>query len=148
MSRRRSAFTLIEILVVVVILGVLSAIVVPQFNSATEETRAGGTYSQLIKLRNALDVYYVREGNVYPNITAGVATWGELLTAPGYLQEPPMNVWVGSNNAGRTIVLGNGPDAAWQNTHGWIYDNDPNSLTYGKIWAGGFDASDIPHPKP
>jgi prepilin-type N-terminal cleavage/methylation domain-containing protein len=148
MSRSVRAFTLIEVLIVVVILGVLSAVVVPQFSGATGEAASTGTHSQLIKLRNALAVYYVRNGNVYPNIAPGDGTWGELLTAPGYLQETPTNMWVGRGVPGRTIALGNSADPGWQNAHGWIFDNNPASPTFGELWAGSFDANDDPYPRP
>jgi prepilin-type N-terminal cleavage/methylation domain-containing protein len=147
-SARDRAFTLVEILIVVVILGVLAAVAVPQFSTATDEASMNGTYSQLTKLRNALAVYYVRNGNAYPNIAAGDGTWAELISAPGYLEEMPCNLWVGRGVPGRTIILASSPDVAWQNTHGWIFDNDPNSQTYGEIWAGGFDDRDAPFPRP
>jgi prepilin-type N-terminal cleavage/methylation domain-containing protein len=148
MPRIARAFTLVEILIVVVILGIVSAIVVPQFSTATEEATLNATFSQLQKLRNALSVYYVRNGNVYPNIAAGDGTWGELLSVEGYLRERPENLWVGEGVPGRTIVLGNTADPAWQNTHGWIFDNNPASPTYGQIWAGSFDGADSPYPRP
>ncbi len=43
----KRAFTLVEILIVVVILGILAAIVIPQFTSASEEAAANSTHSQL-----------------------------------------------------------------------------------------------------
>jgi general secretion pathway protein G len=146
-NARTRAFTLVEILIVVVILGILAGIVVPSFSDSVEETTWRGTQDQLNKVRNALAVYYVRNGNVYPNITAGVGTWGELLSVQGYLREHPTNLWVGRNSAGRTIVFGNSPDAAYQNAHGWVFDNDPMSPTFGTLWAGSFDQDDNPYPR-
>lgn len=136
------AFTLIEILIVVVILGILAAIVVPQFADATERATSGGTHDQLAKIRETIGVYYVREHNAWPEITPGVGTWGQLV-GPGYMREVPTNLWVGNNDAGRTIILGNGPDGAYQNTHGWIFDP-----ATGNLWAGSYDAQDRPYPRP
>lgn len=138
--RGRSAFTLIEILVVVIILGILSAIVVPQFSSASEEAKIESTNVQLQKLRNTLAVYYVRNNSKFPQVTAGLGTWGEVL-GEGYMHVPPNNQYVGAN--GQVITLGVGPDAAFQELYGWIY----NPAT-GDVWAGSYDANDKPLPRP
>jgi len=137
------AFTLVEILIVVVILGILAALVVPQFSSATADAQRVSTYDQLQKIRKALHIYYVRAGNVWPNITTGNGTWGELLTtAPPYLREPPENTWVGGSNAER-IIVSNTPDAAYHTGYGWIWDP-----TTGDVWAAGYDGDDEPLPRP
>lgn len=146
-DRIRRAFTLVEILIVVVILGILAAIVVPQFADAAERTEGEASFDQLVKIRNALAVYYVRNGNSYPNIVAGNGTWGELLSAPGYLREPPVNLWVG-RPASTIIVAGNAPDGGYHTAYGWIFDNTPASPTYGNLWAAAFDAQDRPYPRP
>ncbi|MCC6678574.1 MAG: prepilin-type N-terminal cleavage/methylation domain-containing protein [Phycisphaerales bacterium] len=138
--RGRSAFTLVEILVVVIILGILSAIVVPQFAGASEEAKIESTKVQLQKLRNTLAVYYVRNNAKFPNIDEGDGTWAEVL-AEGYMHVPPNNQYVGAN--GRIIQYGVGPDAAFQDAYGWIY----NPAT-GDVWAGSYDANDKPLPRP
>ena len=142
-AKRLSGFTLVEILIVVVILGVLSAVVVPQFTGATAEAQKAATMDQLVKLRNALAIYHVRNAAHYPQIVAGAgaSAWGQLI-GPGYLREAGVNSWVGSA-AARTVVIGNGPDAGYQSTHGWIFDP-----TTGDLWAGSFDANDEPYPRP
>jgi general secretion pathway protein G len=137
------AFTLVEILIVVVILGILAAIVVPQFASATQDSQRAAIADQIRKVRQAIAVYYVRSGNVYPSITAGSGTWGELIgTGSPYMRTAPANVWIGGANA-RTIVIGNAPDTAFQTTHGWIWDP-----ATGNLWAGGCNGLDEPLPRP
>ncbi len=140
-SLRRSAFTLVEILIVVVILGVLSAIVVPQFARATGDAQMVGTVDQLVKLRRALAVYFVRENSRFPNVEAGNGTWGELLGGH-YMRNAPANIWVGGDNA-RVITLGTGPDSGYHTDYGWIYN--PST---GDVWAAGYDAEDNPFPRP
>lgn len=136
------AFTLVEILIVVVILGILAAIVTPQFTYATEEAQKTSTVDQLKKVRAAISVYYVRNGNTLPDITAGDATWGPLIGTGDYMREAPPNPYVGSPN-GTVIAIGSSPDTVYQRNYGWLY----NPLT-GELWAGGFDGSDNPLPKP
>ncbi len=135
--RAARAFTLVEILIVVVILGILAAVAVPQFARASLDARKTATVDALTKIRRALDVYFVRHSNQYPNIVAGDGTWGELVdfTQNTYLREVPINQYVGMPN-GKQIAIGTGPDTSYQTTHGWIYDP-----TTGQVWAGSFDAS-------
>ncbi|MFG0313742.1 MAG: type IV pilin protein [Phycisphaerales bacterium] len=142
-NHTKGAFTLVEILIVVVILGILAAIVVPQFVGAVTETSIATTQSELTKLRRAVEVFQVRNEIGLPAVAAGDGTWGDLIANSGeYLKEAPANPYVGGANA-KVIVLGAGPDAAYQNTHGWIY----NDAT-GEIWAGSFDVNDEPLPLP
>src|SRR3954451_5706098 len=44
---RKGGFTLVEILIVVIILGILAAIVIPQFTSASQDARKSSLVSQL-----------------------------------------------------------------------------------------------------
>ncbi len=142
MTQRR-AFTLVEILIVVVILGILAAIVVPQFAQASDEARKGTTIHELEKLRRAVGVYQARNDNVLPPVEEGDGTWGPLVDGDGeYLSRAPLNPWVGSDS-GRLIIIGDTPDAEYQTDYGWIFDD-----ASGQVWAGGFDADDEPLPKP
>jgi prepilin-type N-terminal cleavage/methylation domain-containing protein len=57
----KRAFTLIEILIVVVILGILAAIVVPQFTSASEEAEISAAKSTLSTVRSQLELFKFKE---------------------------------------------------------------------------------------
>lgn len=142
--RRRTAnpgFTLVEILIVVVILGILAAIVVPQYLGAAGDASQKTAYHEVQRLRKAVEVYLIRHGNGLPDVEEGDQTWGSLIAVGDYLKSAPMNPYVGGENAGY-IVLGDTPDDVYQTDYGWIFD----PLT-GNIWAGGFDADDNPLPK-
>ncbi len=143
MRPRHHGFTLVEVLIVVVILGILAAAVIPQFTNATSEAQKNATTDQLIKIRRAMDVYYVRNNNRYPAVTAGVGTWGEIAN-PGdtYLRQTPLNQWIGGPNAAR-IIIGTAPDTGFQTAYGWIYDP-----ATGRVWAASYDGEDRPYPRP
>lgn len=137
----RRAFTLVEILIVVVILGILAAIVMPQFANARREAAQGTTVYELEKLRRAVDVYLARHDNRAPEVVEGDGTWGELISTSGeYLKSAPLNPYVGEVNA-RRIVIRNTPDDTYHMDYGWIYDD-----TTGRIWAASFDENDQPIP--
>ncbi len=80
-NRARRAFTLIEILIVVVILGILAAIVIPQFSEASDDANASAVRSTLQTVRAQIQLYNFKEG-AYPT---DVAT----LVSTGYLQQNP-----------------------------------------------------------
>ena len=135
----RRAFTLVEILIVVIILGILAAIVVPTMVDAADDASEAATITELGKLRRAVDAYRARE-NSLPDVTAGDGTWGGLVSSD-YLTAAPINAWVGRAN-GRIIVLRDTPDMAFQDLYGWVYDP-----ATGAIWAGAYDAQDTPFAK-
>jgi general secretion pathway protein G len=130
----RKGFTLVEILIVVVILGILAAIVIPQFTSASETAKASSLVSQLQTIRSQLELFQVQHNGAYPTLAELNADWGVMTSRtnaqkaimPGsgdpneypfgpYLQQPPRNpFWSG---AGATALHG----TALANT-GWIYN--------------------------
>ena len=64
---KAKGFTLVEILIVVVILGILAAIVIPQFTSASEAARASSLVTQLQSLRSQLELYQLEHNGEYPD---------------------------------------------------------------------------------
>ena len=72
------AFTLIELLLVLVILGILAAIVVPKFSGRTEQARMTAAQSQIATFGTALDAFEVDNG-YYPKGKNGLQ---DLITAP------------------------------------------------------------------
>ena len=73
----RDGFTLVEILIVVVILGILAAIVVPQFASAADSAREGSCATTLNNLASAVEVYRARNNAWPPDTSTG--TWENAL---------------------------------------------------------------------
>lgn len=69
--RRAAAFTLIEILIVVVILGIIAAIVVPQFSNASHVARENMLKDELRYLRTQINVYKAQHGDVPPGYPGG-----------------------------------------------------------------------------
>jgi len=69
---QQRAFTLIELLLVLVILGILAAIVVPKFAGRTEQARMTAAQSQIATFGTALDAFEVDNG-YYPKGKNGLA---------------------------------------------------------------------------
>ena len=68
-SNACKAFTLIEILIVVVILGILAAVVIPQFTNAADEANNAGVRTQLQTLRSQIELYRAENG-AYPDLAS------------------------------------------------------------------------------
>jgi prepilin-type N-terminal cleavage/methylation domain-containing protein len=76
-----AGFTLVELLIVVIILGVLAAIVIPQFSSSTTDAKEAALDSNLSALRSAIELYRVQHtGGIYPGAVATTA--GAACAAP------------------------------------------------------------------
>ena len=78
LRRKANGFTLVEILIVVIILGILAAIVVPQFTSASEDARKNSTTSLLQTVRSQLELYKMQHSDNFPTAagtTADAANW-------------------------------------------------------------------------
>src|SRR3954470_16048286 len=90
---RKSGFTLVEILIVVIILGILAAIVIPQFTNASQDARESSLLSQLQTLRSQIELYKLQHRDVLPNLVgAAPACWDPLTTktdADGVLSAAP-----------------------------------------------------------
>ena len=122
LAAHRSGFTLIEIMVVVVILGLLSALVVPNISSNVSEAQRTATRTQISQIEQALEKYHLDNG-FYPSTQQGLDA---LVTAPstspvprkyadgGYMKKVPDDSWgnpyVYRNNNGRITITSYGPD--------------------------------------
>jgi general secretion pathway protein G len=119
--KAQRGFTLVEILIVVVILGILAAIVIPQFTEASTEAKLSSLCSDLQTVRSQIELYKVQHNDNMPGVVSGVtfiqaltmttdlngalATTGEIYGP--YLQSMPKNpfndlntVEVETDNAG------------------------------------------------
>ena len=65
---RNSAFTLIEVLIVVVIMAVLAATVIPQFASSTTDAKESTAKFNMHSLRSQIELYRIHHGE-YPTLS-------------------------------------------------------------------------------
>src|ERR1700722_19709661 len=67
--RRAAGFTLVEILIVVVVLGILASIVIPQFSNASQQARENTLKEELQYLRTQIAVYKAQHQDIAPGYT-------------------------------------------------------------------------------
>lgn len=66
--KNQEGFTLIEMLVVVIILGILAMIIVPQISVSTDDARLNTLQTNLNSIRSAIEVYAAQHANRYPGM--------------------------------------------------------------------------------
>ncbi|MGB2823083.1 MAG: prepilin-type N-terminal cleavage/methylation domain-containing protein [Phycisphaerae bacterium] len=80
MKRKNEGFTLVEILIVVIILGILAAIVIPQFTEASNDARISAMVSDLQTVRSQVELYKIQHLDDYPGTVNDVWTIGNFVT--------------------------------------------------------------------
>ena len=148
-QRVRHGFTLIEILIVVVILGILAAIVIPQFTDAAGEANRANLQSQLQTIRSQIELYNVQNPqDAYDLVNEPALTdfWVRLVEY-NYLQRAPKNPLIGGGTNNSTVGTGPGSAWFWAQTPGgdtWtlnLYATDPTDGINGGWFDGDGDGT-------
>lgn len=122
--KNRSAFTLIELVVVVMILGILAAIAAPRLLGASNQAADNGVRQSLSVVRNAIDHFSTEHPGVLPGADGQEQTF--LDDIKNYLrgQDFPTCPVAAKNNRVR-MMSGSGPIASsiggTATTHSWVY---------------------------
>lgn len=131
-TQRARGFTLIEIMVVVVILGILAAILVPKIMNRPEQARVVKAKQDILALENALD-FYKTDNFVYPTTDQGLKALVEKPTS-----DPVPPNW---QEGGYLKALSKDP---WGNSYQYINDNgDIKIFSYGPQGPSGNTKDEI-----
>ncbi len=127
-TRSPRGFTLVEILIVVIVLGILASVVVPQFSNASQDSRAGSLKEQLHTLRTAISTYHLEHMDSWPDLSGG---WTPLLTQTNarggtgggpvfgpYITNAPVNAVSGGSRIGTSADVGT--DYLWTGSTGTL----------------------------
>ena len=128
---RVQGFTLVEILIVVVILGILAGIVIPQFNIAASESRDSATSVTVYRIRQQIQIYRQQHSSEWPSFAAFEAQMAGVTDVSGnaaaagtpgsfgpYIERLPLNPKTG------TKVVGTGAVGSSD----WYYDESNGSF--------------------
>lgn len=100
-TQRQRGFTLLEIMVVIVILGILASLVVPNLMGNKEKADRQKAVSDITALENALDMYKL-DNSIYPNTEQGLEALVSKPTSQpeprnyrddGYIKRLPQDPW-------------------------------------------------------
>ncbi|MFP4215340.1 MAG: type II secretion system protein [Phycisphaerae bacterium] len=151
---RNHGFTLVEILIVVIILGILAAVVIPQFAGASGQSRAATLRKLLQTMRSQIALYeaehadgpgYVNGGTpsladadtidlIEKQMTAPTNYNGQWSEAPPWDLGPYLMDWPTNPINGQANLLPVGPGemaAPASDDHGWVYQRSTFTLKSG-----------------
>lgn len=129
-------FTLIELVIIIVILGILAAVAIPKYQDITGEAKEASARAALGSLRSGITIFYANQA-----VTTGTAIWPSVneLETPGTVmaQAIPANPYQLEANAPDSIVTGVTKGTTVGARGGWAYNPGtgevwPNTSTVGE----------------
>lgn len=132
---RHRAFTLTELVIVIMILAILAAFAIPKFTNASAQARASALANDLRNIRDQLNRYKFEHNEIWPDLVAD--QWAPMTQRSDrngtvnpagevgpYLLKPPANPFTESSVIAAAEIAGNG----------FVYE-----INFGDFYAVGFD---------
>jgi general secretion pathway protein G len=144
---RRKAFTLIEVLIVVIIMAILAATIIPQFSSSTTDAKKSSLKFNVQTICTQVQLYKVQHNGTMPTFAnfanqmtlptdvTGATTGTSLIYGPYIQGQIPANPYSGSNAVVKVATAGTVPTAVVSGGAGWQYDE-----TTGGFYANNAEA--------
>jgi general secretion pathway protein G len=108
-TQNRKGFTLIEILIVVIILGILAAIVIPQFTNASKEAKQSSLVTMVQSLRSQIALFKLQHNDYLPGVSPLVGSGATFSQATFWDQMTLFSDVTGATNASKTAQYDKGP---------------------------------------
>lgn len=137
-GRKANGFTLIELTIVIVILGILAVILMTMVGSALMQSKESATASALGDLRKQISTYRAQHGDTVPDgsvlvtlLTKQTDLYGNVGTGSQYTYGPyyftfPANPFNGRNDV---KAIATGSPLLADDTTGWLYRIDATGFT-------------------
>jgi general secretion pathway protein G len=122
MRRKSAGFTLVELVVVILILGILAAVAAPKLFDTANEARINGTKQSLIVLRDAIELHKAQNGSYPPAATLATAL-------RPFLKGPFPAVQMGANKNANVAASTQDPLATPEaGGAGWAYNQTTGEI--------------------
>jgi prepilin-type N-terminal cleavage/methylation domain-containing protein len=165
MTKRNHAFTLIEIMIVIIMLAILAAMIVPRIVDAQGDARESALETDIQMMRRQILVYKVQHGGNGPHLDAegnldkanfparltGRTSPDGKLTSNGscgpYMAKWPTNPFIQSAETAGGVIFGTDTTPPRNSTSGWYYNTDTcvisvNSATGGEKLDPNLDVAE------
>jgi prepilin-type N-terminal cleavage/methylation domain-containing protein len=139
---RRSAFTLVEVMMVIVALAIIAGVVVPQVTTVIDDAKNSAMLRDLRETSMAIERYRMEHAGAPPDliqnetlvqlvektdVDGNIGTGPEYIYGP-YMEKVPPNAL---NNVSRVFRVNTAPPPNLSSRVGWVYHEES-----GQIWAG------------
>ena len=135
MANRRG-FTLIELVIIIVVLGILAAVAIPKYQDMSAQAKDAACRGALGALRSGITIYYANQA-----VTTGTAAWPTLVqlgtVGTVMAQSIPKNPYQLSTSAPDSIVTGVTKGTIVGARGGWAY-----LAATGEIWPNTSSAGE------
>jgi len=134
--RSHSGFTLIELIIIIVVLGILAAVAIPKYQDVTNEAKTAACKGALGNMRSGVSIYYANQ-----IVKTGTPTWPPIDSLRNVgtviIQSLPANPYQLPGSAPDSIVTGVTKGTIVGTRGGWAYN-----ATTGEIWANTSGSSE------
>jgi prepilin-type N-terminal cleavage/methylation domain-containing protein len=128
LRQTRRAFTLVELIAVIVVLAILSAVAIPKYFDYSAKAKESAVKGTLGAVRSAIANFYA---NTAVNGSAAFPTLAELEANGTVLQDAiPTNPYLAAPSNDVAAATWNASNPPVSGTNGWNYD-----VAAGKFWA-------------
>lgn len=139
--RKEKGFTLIELVIVLILLGILAAVAVPKFLDLQDEAKKNAIKGSVASVRSAINIYYAN-ATLKNKTTKFPPSKTVLLTLMqnGKLPDNPLaNMGDKSDVSVGTTAFGSCTAADGTAKVGWVYNTTTGQ--FWSNWGGGFRAN-------
>lgn len=119
MNHRRSAFTLVELVVVILILGILAGVAAPKLLNTSKTAKENGLRQTLAIVRDAIELYAADQGALPPCANATTSLQDALKP---YIRGTFPSAPLGSNLNNQVTATTTTPAVAVAAATGWVYN--------------------------
>lgn len=156
---RDPGFTLIELVLVIVILGILSAVAIPRMFDFSGDAQKAATLGVLGSVRSAISLYYAK--NALPPPTGNSRVWWPTITQmrnsdggssdvmESKMADNPFSTNATADNRNNvadmsgTMTASGARPSPGGTTGAWAYDGSGDGLAAGQPYASPSDGSDV-----